>query len=361
LKKNLHRAVFDIPPHSILAVDRELKVVMCNRRCANLLLKSVGEIEGKNLSQLLPHRDLQNQAALVLQNPQTGMKSLELHLHQERDASKILRATITAPPVEDVRNPLCFITLEDVTEHVQLEEQLLQSEKLAGMGLLARSVAHEVGNPLSIMASTLQYIQNTLAPNGNEELSEAIETITDNIHQIHILLRSLSDFSGSKRPKFEFYSLQRILSRLLTFINREAKIRNIKICQEFDEGIPDCQVDHQEIRQLFLNLLKNAIEAMSQGGELRVKMHLALKDSPANQGRVLVEISDTGVGIEETEMQYIFRPLYSTKPKSMGLGLSFCRRVVEEHGGEISTKSQAGKGASFIVSLPIRQRKGGQA
>ena len=359
MSKHLYEVILDILPHAILVLDEELRVVMGNRSCENLLLKSVGEIEGRELSEVIPHKDLQNQARTVLQNREAGTKLVELHLDMEEESSKILRATITALHMEDVETtpPVCLITLEDITQHLQLEEQLVQSEKLAGMGSLARSIAHEVGNPLSIMASTLQYIQNSLLDSGNQNLREAIETIMDNIHQMHTLLRSLSDFTGSKRPQFKPCNLQYILSQLLTFVSKEAEIHNISIHQEFDESIPNCQVDSREIKQLFLNLFKNAIEAMPQGGKLRIKTHLTLKDLPKNEKRVLVEISDTGVGISETEMQYIFRPFYSTKPKGTGLGLSFCRRVVEEHGGEISVKSQVGKGTTFIVTLPIRQEK----
>jgi len=357
MSRPLYKVILDVLPHAILLLDGGLRVVMCNRSSESLLLKTVEEMVGKQLSEVIPHKDLQNQARIVLQNREAGRKLLELHLDIEKESSKILRATITALHMEDVESPLCLITLEDITQQMQLEEQLVQSEKLAGMGLLARSIAHEVGNPLSIMASTLQYMQDTLLGTGNQNLSEAIETIMDNIHQMHVLLRSLSDFTGSKQPQFELCSLGHILSQLLTFVSKEAEVHNISIHQEFNESIPNCQIDSREIKQLFLNLFKNAIEAMPQGGKLRIKMHLVPKDSPGNEDRVFVEISDTGMGISESELHYIFRPFYSTKHKGTGLGLSFCRRVVEEHGGEIRVKSRVGKGTTFIVTLPIRQRK----
>ena len=360
MSKGFYKVIFDVLPHAILVLDEGLRVVMSNQSCDNLLLKSGGEIEGRNLSEVMPHEGLQNQARAVLRNRETGTKFVEVHLDTEKDSSKILKATITTLHMEDSGTRLCLITLEDITQQVQLEEQLVQSEKLAGMGLLARSIAHEVGNPLSIMASTLQYIKSVLSDSGNQNIREGIETVMDNIHQMHVLLRSLSDFSGSKRPQFESCNLQHVLSQLLTFISREAETHHVSIHQEFDNNLSSCEVDRREMRQVFLNVLKNAIEAMPQGGKLGVKMHLAPKDSPGNEDRVLVEISDTGMGISETEMQYVFRPFYSTKPKGTGLGLCFCRRVVEEHGGEISLKSRVGEGTTFLVALPVRQGKEGQ-
>jgi len=179
----------------------------------------------------------------------------------------------------------------------------------------------------------------------------------DNLRRMHVLLRSLADFTGSKRPQFELCNLKQILSQLLAFIGQEAKIHNISIHREFDKNVPQCQVDNREIKQLFLNLLKNAIEAMPQGGKLRLKIRYLPQDSTKNKDRVLVRVSDTGIGISQPDLQYIFRPFYSTKPKGTGLGLCFCQRVTEEHGGEISVRSQVGKGTSFTAILPLRQKR----
>ncbi|TES86019.1 PAS domain S-box protein, partial [Candidatus Aerophobetes bacterium] len=240
---------------------------------------------------------------------------------------------------------------QDITEHKEAEKQSLQSEKLAGIGLLASSIAHELGNPLSIMSSTLQYIRDALLNRGNRQLIEAIDTTVDSIGEMHELLGNLSGFTGSQRPHFESTDLRRILSRILSFIHKEAEIHKIKAYHLFDENLPNCQVDPGEIKQLFLNLFKNAIEAMPNGGELHVRMHLL--DS---KDAVRIEVSDTGHGISETDLRSIFRPFYSTKSDGTGLGLSFCRHVVEEHGGEITVKSDLGKGSTFSVILPLRQK-----
>jgi len=355
VNKNLHKVALDVLPRGILILKEDLTVIMCNPSSQSLLLKPRTEIVGKNLLEIIPHNDLHNQARTVLRDRKAGTKLVELHLGPQEE--RILRATVAALDTEEITTSLCLIMLEDVTQQVQLEQQLVESEKLAGMGLLAQSIAHEVGNPLSIMASTLQYMQSILLKTGNRDFKEAIETIMDNLRRMHVLLRSLADFTGSKRPQFELCNLKQILSQLLTFIGQEAKIHNISIHREFDKNVPQCQVDNREIKQLFLNLLKNAIEAMPQGGKLRLKIRYLPQDSTKNKDRVLVRVSDTGIGIKQPDLQYIFRPFYSTKPKGTGLGLCFCQRVTEEHGGEISVRSQVGKGTSFTVILPLRQKR----
>jgi signal transduction histidine kinase len=117
-------------------------------------------------------------------------------------------------------------------------------------------------------------------------------------------------------------------------------------------------VDTREIKQLFLNLLKNAIEAMPGGGRLSVTVGLVPQATPESAAAIRLEIADTGVGMSDSEMRSIFRPFYSTKPKGTGLGLPFCRRVAEEHGGEITVSTQFGQGSTFIVILPVRQSEG---
>jgi len=349
MKKQFYESIINSIPYAFLVLSDKLIVMYCNRSCEILLSKTKNEILGRNLSEIIPNRELQNQAQSVLQDNVT--KSVEIHFDIEE--SKILKAVITTlrAEVQNV-NASCLITLEDINERVRLEEQLVQSEKLAGMGLLAATIAHELGNPLSIMSSTLQYIRDaitnqTILP---PAIIEAIDTIMDSIKRMHELLRSLSGFTGSQRPRFEPTNLCRVISQMLAFIHKEAKTHNINVYHQFDDNLPDCYVISREIKQIFLNLLKNAIEAMPNGGDLRIKVYHA-EDKDA----ICVDITDTGHGISESDLHLIFRPFYSTKTDGTGLGLSFCRRVADEHGGEIKVKSELGKGSTFSVNLPIKQ------
>lgn len=362
MSEQLYKNIINSLPYAFLVLNEDLRVTQCNRSCEVLLSKAKEGILGSALSEITPHRELRTQAKAVLQNG--GTKLVELH--HAAETPKILRAVVTGLSVAGQSGgPLCLVTLEDISERARLEEQLVQSEKSAGMGLLATSIAHELGNPLGIMSSTLQYVRDTLL-NAKDRLDvesrqletaiqvasivEAIETVMDSVGQMHELLRNLSGFTGSQRPRFEPTDLRRVLSQMLTFIHKEAEAHKIEVRHHFDDNLPDCQVNSREIKQLFLNLLKNAIEAMPNGGELHVKT------CPLNgEDRVCIDISDTGCGISENELRSIFRPFYSTKSDGTGLGLSFCRRVAEEHGGKIRVKSQLHKGSTFSVILPVRQ------
>lgn len=356
MNKDLYRDIVDSLPYALLILDEKLRVVQCNQRGEVLFSKTKNEILASNLSELIPHKELRSQIKAVLETSKT--KLVELHL--EADSPKILRAIITCLDSTVQReNASCIITLEDISEKTRFEEQLVLSEKMAGMGLLASSIAHELGNPLTIMNSTLQYIRHTMLKAGDQQpklaiptvdMIEAVETMMDSIKQMHELLRILSGFNGSQLPRFEPTDLRRVLSQMLTFIHSEAEVHGISIHYEFDDCLPDCEVDLREVKQLFLNLLKNAMEAMPGGGELRIKMYPV-----ADKDAVRADISDTGTGIVEAKLRSIFKPFYSTKPDGTGLGLSFCQRVVEEHSGKISVDSELHKGSTFSVILPVRQ------
>jgi len=349
LKKQFYESIINSLPYAFLVLSDELKVVHCNRSSEIFLSKTRDEILGRDLSEIIPHKDLRDQVRSVLQDK--VIKLVELHLDTE--GTKILRATITSlGAITQDGSDSCLITLEDINERVRLEEQLVQSEKLAGMGLLAATIAHELGNPLSIMSSTLQYIRDAVTNPiiQTSGIIEALDMIMDSIEQMHGLLRSLSGFTGSQRPHFEPTNLCRVLSQILAFIYKEAEIHKINVYHQFDNNLPDCYVVPREIKQVCLNLLKNAIEAMPDGGDLYIRLHYA-----ENKNAFCIDITDTGHGISEAELYLIFRPFYSTKTDGTGLGLSFCRRVADEHGGEIKIKSELGKGSTFSVILPIKQ------
>jgi signal transduction histidine kinase len=299
---------------------------------------------------IIHHKQLLSQTKKAMNGG--GIRFVELYISSHLELPKIIRANII--PIDEIKSDtICMIILEDVSENMKFEEQLVESERLAGMGLLARSVAHELGNPLSIMSSTLQYIKDSLMDSGSQSISEAIETIKDSVDNMHKTLRSLSEFPGTKHPQFELVDITYVVSQIVSFIYREAETHNIVTHLYPDENLPKCQIIVREIKQVILNLCKNAIEAMPNGGELQVEIHKTLLDK---ENGIQIVITDTGIGIDPSALKYIFRPLYTTKPGGMGLGLSFCRRVIEEHGGEVTVKSQIGKGSSFTISIPARQR-----
>jgi signal transduction histidine kinase len=199
-----------------------------------------------------------------------------------------------------------------------------------------------------------------LTADGHVELIEPLDATLDNLDQMHRLLRSLSEFTGQRRPHYESADLNGLIRRSLAFISKEAEGHGIELAVSLGESLPPCHLDVRAVNQILLNVFKNAIEAMPNGGRLSVRTRLSTPAAQDGQ-TALVEVRDTGVGIEEGELRRVFRPLYSTKPRGTGLGLSFCRQVVEEHGGEIRLASRIGHGTTVTLTLPTSLEPTGES
>ncbi|HEV8715123.1 MAG TPA: ATP-binding protein [Candidatus Binatia bacterium] len=263
----------------------------------------------------------------------------------------MVKATLTALPDSSPRetslhNPQVFLLLlEDISEKVRWEEQLLQAEKLSGMAELAATVAHELGNPLGIIFSTLQYVQAHLHDN---QFHEEIAVILDQVERMHDLLRTLMDVTGPTEPRFTREQVERLFTQVLTLIAKEAEKRRVFIHTDFTPKLLPCLVDSRQLKQVFLNLCKNALEAMPAGGTLTVAIRPSVE-----VGGLVIEVMDTGGGIPPEDLNRIWKPFYSTKASGRGLGLSLSRRVVEQHGGDIHVHSMHGKGTTFCIVLPL--------
>lgn len=358
LGSRFYETLFNTVPHPVIVVDHELKIVLGNASASTLFQLSQEQLKGVPIASLISHKESHaTLQRLVADAPSLLQPSVVVELHPPEDqqgyAGRILKVTML-PLKHNPEGDLRLLVLEDVSERVMLENQLVEIEKLAGMGQLAQGIAHELGNPLSSMSFTLQYIRESLGAGGNPGLAQALDITLDSLDQMHHLLRTLSEFSGVRQPHYEATDLRRLISQSLAFIDREVQKRRIRLVTSFASSLPPCQIDVRRIKQVLLNLFKNAIEAMSGGGQLSVETRpgaLPQQGSPA----AMIEIRDTGVGIGAADLRTVFRPLYTTKPRGTGLGLSFCREVIEEHGGEIQLTSQKGKGTTVTLILPIQQ------
>jgi signal transduction histidine kinase len=172
------------------------------------------------------------------------------------------------------------------------------------------------------------------------------------------MIRDMINFTAPRKRRRQHSDIQKAISDVLTLVSRQMARQHIKVSTQFSEDIPRCFMDERQMKQVFLNLFKNAIEAMPGGGMLTLRTRLLREDgAPLSEGSsekaVVVEMSDTGVGISEDELNLIFKPFYTTKESGTGLGLSICRTIIEEHFGSIKVESSVGKGSTFALVLPL--------
>ncbi|MEK7404227.1 MAG: ATP-binding protein [Acidobacteriota bacterium] len=348
----IHAQLLDVLPQAVVLLDRELQVRLANKAASRLFRLQPEELIGASITSLVPSNDLPR---LILEPGEESVRVIEIHPEpgRENQAARILKITISRPPVDPDEECLLLV-LEDVSERVMLENQLVEAEKLAGMSQLAAGITHELRNPMSGINSNLQYVRETLLGNGHGAVIESLDATLDSLNQMHRLLYDLSAFTHQPHPHYELADLARLVRRSLVLIAREAELRGIQLVTRIAEALPPCQLDPRAISQVLLNLLKNAIEAMPEGGRLTVTARPGSLSADGTAA-VVLEVEDTGIGVEEADLRKVFRPLFTTKPGGSGLGLSFCRQTVEEHGGEIRLGSQKGQGTRVTLLLPLRQ------
>lgn len=247
-----------------------------------------------------------------------------------------------------------LLTVENISDTAELELLLVETEKQAAMGQLAAGILHEVANPLMSLGSNLIYVRGALSQLDNADIATALDVSLEQLEQMRQLLGTLSGLPGRPAPRYEAADVHELVRRCVTFVAKEAERRHVALGVHFAAGTVSCEIDARLIKQVLLNLLKNAMEAMPHGG--RVDVTTRCTPDERTPDAVTIEIADTGVGIPESDLRKVFRPLFSTKARGAGLGLSFCRQAVEEHGGEIRLNSRGnGRGTVAVVTLPVRQ------
>ena len=226
---------------------------------------------------------------------------------------------------------------------LETQEQLRQSERLAALGSMSAGLAHEIRNPLHTM-QLLAYAMQKDCPRAST-LSADLEVFQSEIGRLSLLVEQFLDFVRPKRPQVTPQKLQEIMEETLLLVRTEASRRGIRISRKWPGNLPIVWVDGAQIKQVFLNILLNAMQAMRSGGVIEVRMH-------TSGDCITTEIHDQGEGMPAAVKAQLFTPFFTTKPKGVGLGLSISQRIIEGHRGAIRVTSQQGAGTTVRIELP---------
>jgi len=243
-------------------------------------------------------------------------------------------------------------------ENARLFEDLKRSksyirraDRLASLGTLTAGLAHEIRNPLVAIKTLTQLLPERLED--EEFRNHFLKIAAGEVDRISHLINELLDFARPSIPKLEFEDVNSILDGMILLVSTESKKKNVHIEKQYATDLPSVKVDREQIKQVFLNILLNAIEATPENGKITVKTHSFLK--PGGEPYLQVEFKDTGCGIPQEYLEEIFNPFYTTKTTGSGLGLSISNQIVRDHKGYIDVESQKDKGTSFFINLPVDQ------
>jgi signal transduction histidine kinase len=242
-----------------------------------------------------------------------------------------------------------LILLDDITQRVRLEEQMVQTEKLTSLGLLAAGVAHEVNTPLAVISNYIQMLAKQIP--AEDPRQKTIERIVKQTFRASEIVNNLLNFSRTGAAQLIEVDLNSVLEETLTLVQHPFKTAQVNVIKNYTESLPPVLGSTTRLQQVFLNLFMNARDAMPGGGMLEVR-------TQAHNGSVEVEVTDTGAGIPAEHLHRIFDPFFTTKAtgRGTGLGLSVSYGIIKEHAGKVDVRSTPGKGTSFRLEFPAARK-----
>ncbi len=331
----------------VLAVDLEGCVESWNTQLEQMIGVPRHEAVGRKLEEVLPLDLVAEVAARAGAEHISGI--YKFHLRNRAGRPIVVNVSI-APLVGKAGEHIGrLILLDDITQRVRLEEQLVQTEKLTSLGLLAAGVAHEVNTPLAVISNYVQMLAKQLP--GDDPRHKLIEKIVKQTFRASEIVNNLLNFSRTGAAELTAVDLNTVIEETLSLVTHPFKTAQVSVIRTLESKLPSVLGSNNRLQQVFLNLFMNARDAMPNGGMLEVR-------TAANNGYVEVEVTDTGIGIPHENLHRIFDPFFTTKSsgRGTGLGLSVSYGIIKEHAGKIEVRSTPGKGTSFRLEFPAARK-----
>lgn len=346
-ENELLETVLDSMDEGVIVTDLCYCVKTANRQ-ARRLFRLTQDIEDKIVWGVINDKVT---AEYIEKQIRSNDRIIDEEFYTERGAETQVLSLTILPYVKEKKIEGTIIIVRDITEKKQREVQFRRAENLASLTTLAAGVAHEIKNPLASIGIHIQLMRKELSRNSciDKESGDAYLAVID--EEIERLNSIVVDFLFAVRPmdtKMKREDINKLTGDMLEFIKYELEEHEITVERNFTKTLPKIDIDQKYMKQVLLNIVKNAIAAMPEGGVLNVSTYR--KDD-----KIHLMIEDTGSGISEEHMTKIFEPYFTTKDFGSGLGLTVVYKIVKEHGGEITLDSKEGEGTAFTISLPLPQ------
>jgi PAS domain S-box-containing protein len=338
---------------AIMAVDNNEKFIAWNKGAEKIFGYTEEEVIGQSSSLLLPEDkkyidELDSIRNVVLEKGSIKIPETE----RKTKSGKIIPVGLNVNKLQSKNGDYIgrTVIIKDSTEVKKLQQQIDQSEKLAVIGQLAAGVAHEIGNPLTSISSIVQLLQRRVNDNF---VSEQLANIRSNIDRISRIVRELVDFSRPPGVERSVIQVTDIIKTAIGIVKFDKRVKKVQFETKLDKELPEINIIPDQLLQVFINILINALDAIEGNGRIDV-------NSSHDKENIYIEITDNGCGMDKETISKIFDPFFSTKDvgKGTGLGLSVSYGIIRKFKGDILVQSEVNRGSSFIVKLPLNQSSG---
>jgi PAS domain S-box-containing protein len=342
-----YRRSINSAPAPMFTVDADSgRILDCNQVAAREVRRDGEPISGRHLWELHPESEHAAVRALFEETVASGWSKRE-NLHLVRPERDPLPVDVRTALIEYRDNRKIQVIYVDLSERRLLEFKLIQSEKMAAIGQLAAGIAHEIRNPLGIIMNAL-YDLAELLPDPEPEVREDLQIARVEMARVQEIISNLLEFSRDNKTEVQSVDLNGLIARTLKLMNKYLQNNGVRAATTLGD-VPPCDANENGMRQVLLNLITNAVQAMPEGGELRIET------TPAGRDRVRLIVADNGVGIPAERLSKVFDPFFTTKQpgEGTGLGLSVVHSVVKNARGRIDVSSTPGRGTTFVIELPV--------
>lgn len=353
-ERALLESVFNTLQEGVLVIDADGEIDYANEAAMRLIGLKESDAAGASLWRLVPglRASLGATAGDEAQRANSPLVTREFELsYPQPRVVRLYRVPFHEGPGGAMRYA---IILTDITTEKKSTEELIENERVSSILLLAAGVAHELGNPLNSLTIHLQLIERRLkkmrGTRDGDALAESVRICSDEVTRLDGIIRNFLEAIRPRPPDLAEVNVVEVIEDVLRFQARELEDRGIRIDGELPASTPVIMADRDQLKQVFFNLVKNAVEAMSPGGRLSVRVR-------ADDDSVYVAFADTGSGIKAADMAKLFSPYHTTKQSGHGLGLMIVQRILRDHGGHVGIESKEGVGTVVTLQFPQKHRR----
>ena len=344
--------IFNGVPHYLAMIDAAFTITDVNERLCELYGKRREDIVDKHCSLDFPENERMCNSDIAAKCFTTGQIVTERDMRMEIQGKPYF-FDISAIPLLNSRGEVDYVVqyAVDITDKKALTEKLIQAEKLAAVGQISAHVAHEIRNPLTSVLLHSELLEDEIGGNGDkEEARELIRVIRREIDRLSQVTDEYLSYARLPHPKKNLVDPRREVESAVSMLMPELERRHVEVALKCPETLPDIMIDRGQFKQLLINLIKNAEDAMPSGGNLEISL-MKIKDN------FLLLVKDTGYGVPQEHLRRIFDPYFTTKENGTGLGLALVQYIANAHDGWVEVESQKGTGSTFIFSIPFGSTK----